>query len=217
MTRLLLSLAALLVLTASGFVHGLWTERWQKSRELEDAAARLGHAPADVGDWQGRGDQLDPATLALAGARGSWVRYFTHRGTGEVVTVILLCGRPGPMSVHRPEHCYRCAGYEMVQDAEHCTVGCPPGGPPAAFWTARFQKEEAGGQVQLRIFWSWSAAAGPWQAPDSPRLTFAPLPALYKLYVVRETGPGQERARDDPCIGFLRQLIPELTRALSPP
>jgi hypothetical protein len=70
--------------------------------------------------------------------------------------------------------------------------------------------------VQLRIFWTWFGD-GTWRAPESPRLAFAPLPALYKLYVVRELPPRGERSEDDPSLDLLRRLLPALGRALGQP
>ena len=45
--------AGVLILVGTGVVHGLWTERWHKSRELEDAVARIDFLPDQVGDWKG--------------------------------------------------------------------------------------------------------------------------------------------------------------------
>jgi hypothetical protein len=213
MSRFLPSMVGLAVLLGAGVVHGLWTERWQGSTELPDAAARLEGLPDNLGPWKGQPEPPDPDALKAAGAVGHWSRRFTD-GQGDSVGVLLLCGRPGQMAVHRPEHCYRTAGYEMVGAAERLTVGVA-GLEGAEFWTARFRKEEADGPVQLRIYWAWSAG-GAWQAPDSPRLAFTRQRALYKLYVHRGLGGPQESAQDDPCVALLGHLLPVLHRALAP-
>ena len=70
--------------------------------------------------------------------------------------------------------------------------------------------------MQLRIFWTWFGD-GTWQAPDSPRLTFAHLPVLYKLYVVRELPPRPERLEQDPSLDLLQQLLPALASVLAHP
>ncbi len=90
------------------------------------------------------------------------------------------------------------------------------GDPAAHCWTTRFRKEENSGSVQLRIFWTWFGDGG-WQAPASPRLTFAHLPALYKLYAVRELPPRQERLEQDPSLDLLQHLLPTLSEALTRP
>ncbi len=80
------------------------------------------------------------------------MRRYTDARSGASVLVILLCGRSGKMSVHRPEHCYRGAGYEMMAVPMHWQAS---GDPSAECWTAKFRKEEPTGDVQLRIFWTW--------------------------------------------------------------
>jgi hypothetical protein len=203
-----------IVLTA-GVLHGIGTDRWRPSPELETAAGRLQSLPERAGNWQARPIEMDAEMLRRAGAEGHWLRRFTNSRSGASITIVLLCGRTGQMAVHRPEDCYRSAGYEMIGPAEpYLLPACSECGA-AAFWTARFDKEASAGSLQLRIFWSW-LADGRWQAPASPRLAFAGLPVLYKLYAVRETTGPEGSIEDDPCIDLLRQLIPELTNSLAP-
>ena len=205
--------SGLLVVLLAAVVQGVWTQRWQKSADLKSAVERLALAPGDLGTWKAEAVEFDAEALAAAGAQGSWVRRYTDARTGASVLVILLCGPSGKMSVHRPEHCYNGAGYEMLSEPVRFEI---PASPPAACWTTRFRKEEPTGNVQLRIVWSWFGE-GRWQAPVSPRLTFAPLPALYKLYAIRELSPHQERLEQDPSVDLLRQLLPALSQALTAP
>lgn len=205
-------LIGLLIVAVVALVQGRWTQRWEKSVDLEAAVQRLAEAPGDLGSWKAEVSDLEADALAAAGAQGSWVRRYTDERTGASVQIILLCGRPGPMSVHRPEHCYRGAGYDMLADPVHCTI---PGERPAECWTTRFRKEDASGDVTLRIFWTWLGDDG-WRAPDSPRLAFAHLPALHKLYAIRELPSRPERPEQDPTLDLLRQLLPALSRALRP-
>jgi hypothetical protein len=216
MSKCLLFLAALAVILGGGLAHGLWTERWQRSAELEAAAARLRLLPDDFPGWKGEVIELDEGSAAVAGARASWARRYTHPRSGETITAVVLCGKPGRMSVHRPEYCYACAGYEMTAPAEPCVFKAGGDCAPARLWTAPFMKSDADGPVQLRIYWSWFAG-GAWQAPDSPRVTFAARPALYKLYVIHETNAAPGRPDEGPAAEFLRQTLPTITQALSPP
>jgi hypothetical protein len=209
MRRILPLLAGLIIVAVTAVVQGVWTQRWQTSAALEAAVERLSGAPGDLGSWKAEPAELDADALAAAGAQGHWVRRYTDARTGTSVLVILLCGRPGKMSVHRPEHCYRGAGYDMMADPVHCESA-------GDCWTTRFRKEEPTGDVQLRIFWTWFGD-GAWQAPNSPRLTFAHLPALYKLYVVRELPPRQDRLEQDPSLELMQQLLPALAGALARP
>jgi hypothetical protein len=208
----------LVVILASGLVHGMWTERWYRSAALESAVARLKSLPEEIGPWKGRVEEQDPEALVMAGAAGSWSRRFINSDNGDEILVILLCGRPGLMSVHRPEHCYTGAGYELTTRPSRYSLPLLPAQKaqqrPAECWTALFRKDEVAGPLQLRIFWSWLGPAG-WQAADNPRWTFAREQALYKLYVVRVT-PGPEPLAADPAVGFLVPLIAELDRHLVP-
>jgi len=215
----LLRLAPLLtgfaIVLLAGFVHGVWTNRWHQSSDLDAAALRLADLPHSVGDWKGERSELDAQDLAASGAAGYWMQRFTNCRTGAVVTVVLLCGRPGPMSVHRPAFCYRGAGFEVMAPAAKCKVAVEARSS-AGFWTGRFCKTEPVGTTCLRILWSWNGGDG-WEAADSPRLAFARFPALYKLYLIHEMASAQELLDDDPSINLLRQLLPEWDKVLFSP
>jgi hypothetical protein len=216
MGRIFPYLAGLALVVGSGLVHGWWTERWQDSTDLRAAVARLEHLPGDLGPWKQRPAKLDPEAERQAGAAGSWVREYTHETSGNSVLVILLCGRPGPISVHRPEDCYRGAGFELTAPPFPYALRSARPRLLMRCWCAKFRRQDKADPTRLRILWSWFAQ-GAWQAPESPRLAFAGRQALYKLYVVREMTNGQERLEEDPCLDLLRWLLPPLTRTLSPP
>jgi hypothetical protein len=112
--------------------------------------------------------------------------------------------------VHTPDVCYGGAGYEMLGAPARCEVAPAGGGPPAEFWVARFRKEGLGERHQLRIFWAWRPWGGAWQAADNPRLAFGRVPALCKLYVVREMTSPDEPLEDDPALGLIRLLLTDL-------
>src|SRR5262249_26783060 len=162
--------------------------RWQDDAALDAAAARLTHVPTKAGAWTaGEAEEISPDELRSAGARGYWKRSFTSADTSQKVLVLLLCGPTGRMCAHRPDECYPGPGYDLVANPVHQSIKVPDA--PAEFRTARFaQPEVTSGGAQVRIFWAWNAA-GRWQAPESPRWTFAPHTYLYKLYVIRTLPP----------------------------
>jgi hypothetical protein len=205
-------LTALALLAASGLAHGLVTSRWQRSEALDAALARVPLVPREVGGWHAYDLESDPEVFAQARADAYWVRRYEDPSRQASVTVILMCGRSGPLAVHTPDVCYRGTGYDMVGSAEQVEVPLPGAGA-ARLWTARFRKEQPTGGAELRLFWGWSAD-GAWLAPSAPRLTFAGRPALYKLYVIDEVPPGGGRAGGDQAVGFLPRLLPALSRAL---
>jgi hypothetical protein len=203
-------LTALGLVLLSGLAHGLVTARWHRSAQLEEALARLPLVPQTIGAWRGHDLEADPGPFAQARADAYWVRRYEDSASRAAVTVILMCGRSGPLAVHTPDVCYRGAGYEMRGSAERMEVPLKDRAP-AQFWTARFGKDWP--RNHLRLFWSWSAD-GTWQAPSAPRLTYAGRPFLYKLYVIRELRSENEPPAHDPAQRFLTDLLPALDRTL---
>jgi hypothetical protein len=212
MRRNLPVLIALAMLLLAGLVHGVWTDRWGRPDEPPDFG-RLQDVPSTLGEWRGETVEADKNDLDLAHITSTWMRRYTHGGRGDVVTVLLMSGRAGPLSVHTPEACYRGAGFQLLGD-RHKYRQLLEGKPPAEFWTARFRKASPTGPLQLRIFWSWKAT-GPWSAPQVPRLSFARVPVLYKLYVVRETATASDLLEEDPCMDLMRKLLPEMDERLT--
>jgi hypothetical protein len=211
--RTVQTLTALAVVIPCGIVYGLWTDRWVASAEPGASAARLADVPLTIGEWEGEALAVDAAGRGPAGVAGQLVRRYRNRLTGGVVSVLLVCGRPGPVSVHTPDVCYGGAGYDLNAPPTRYAAASAPA--PGEFWVADFNRVDSLEPVRLRIFWAWSAA-GAWRAPDSPRLTFARFPALWKLYVLSETAAAGERMGDGPCPEFLRRLLPELEKRLFP-
>jgi hypothetical protein len=215
MTRTLPLLTALIVVVGAAYVHGRWTQRWEKSPELEAAIGRLEKVPETAGNWKARpATDVDPVELAQAGAEGYWVRQFTSTNNDSVF-VLLLVGRAGNMSVHRPENCYPGAGYDQAGASLRYAVTRPRGEKVADVWTAKFVKKDVAGPSQLRIFWAWYAD-GRWQASNYPRWDFARQPYLYKLYVIRESTSRAEPLDEETATKFLQVFLPELAKALDP-
>ncbi|WP_406695894.1 exosortase-associated EpsI family protein [Singulisphaera sp. Ch08] len=213
MLRLLPTTLALALVISAGIVHGRWTQRWAVSHTIEDAAARLRRLPMTLGDWQGMPMELDRKQVELAEIAGYVVRRYEDRVNKDVVTILLVCGSPGPISVHTPDICYAGAGFELIGAPELFTGPTHPSGPPALFRNALFGKTNATVPTYLRILWSWSAS-GPWVVPENPRLAFASSQVLYKLYLVRQPTSTDERIEDDPSPRFLGLLLPELEQIL---
>jgi hypothetical protein len=214
MRKTLPLLTGLGLLALAALVHGYWTGRWQPSHALEEAAARVQDVPLSFGDWKGEEVKPDRASFARAGAVGYWMRVYKDGKSGSAVTVLLMCGRAGRMSVHTPDLCYGGAGYDVVGQQKRQTV--TDARPPAAFWSARFRKPGPAGESQLRIHWGWSRD-GAWEAPDRPRWNFAGAPFLYKLYVVRDVSGDGGGAERDASRRFLKAFLPELRKTLFAP
>jgi hypothetical protein len=211
MSRVCAVLTVLAALVSSGVVQGLWTNRWASTAALERATARMAGLPMTLGDWDGRPGEVDPRQLDVADVSGCLCRHYVNRRTGAVVTVLLLCGRPGPIAVHTPEVCYPGAGFAQVGGR----VKRAAPGQAGEFWAYRFQKDAAVPE-RLSVLATWNAA-GRWEAAEHPRAAFAAYPALYKLYLIRPVPPEDEPAEDGPSAEFLRALLPALGECLAPP
>ena len=154
-----------IVLVASlGAVHGIYTDRWGPSGQLEQAVGGLSRVPSQFGEWAGEDVPYDAEELTRAGIRGGVFRKYTNSRTRESVSFLIVCGRGGPISVHTPDICYAGAGYrqlerEQVRDLDIADE------TRHSFKVARFIKPGAMVPAQLEIFWSWSRDGVAWQAP----------------------------------------------------
>lgn len=215
MMRTLPVLLGFALLLGTALVHGLWTDRWSASQELEEAVARLEQVPLPLGDWKVEPLDVDSRQLERAGIAAGWRRRYASPAVSPTFSVLLMCGRFGPISVHTPEVCFSGVGYEMMGQPKRISVAAVGGGPGAEFFAATFQKQGSVVPERLRIYWSWTIA-GDWEAPDHPRVKFRRSAALYKLYVVEENAKGDGRLEEAPSIAFIQQLLPKLEQTLFP-
>jgi hypothetical protein len=211
-------LAAVVLLLGAGGLRALWSDA-RPSSAVKDAAARLDRLPSVIGPWQGRDQELEADAIVQGRLAGYLWRNYQNPTTHESVSVLMVCGRPGPISVHTPEACYTGAGWEMMGAPGRAAFRFPPSAPADEFRTVRFNKANAPVPERLRIYWGWAVpdqGAWQWEAPGNPRWTFVRAPALYKLYVVAEMSAAGNAAEKDPCQGFMQELLPELRKALTP-
>jgi hypothetical protein len=211
MWRVGIGSAAALILLTNGLLEGVLTNRWHRPVELEKGLGRVKRIPMTIGDWRGQADDLDDAVMTRAGIEGYFYGHYENQFSGKKITVLLMCGRPGPLAVHTPDICYRGAGYH--QEGSIAKWQQEYGNASAEFRRAKFSKDDATNITSLRIAWTWGTA-GKWVAPTTPRTTFARLPVLYKLYIVHRESASSERADEEVCKGFLEQLLPALDNAL---
>jgi hypothetical protein len=209
------ALAAAVVIVATGIVHGVRSDRWGNSTVLNLAVQRMQHLPAAVGDWQGQVIEPDADEVDLSGSAGCVIRRYTNRQTGDSVLVVLLCGRPGPVSIHTPDVCYSAVGFRPIAAPATWQPEDAGGKGSDQFMRGRFHKDGLTKSEELDILWSWSAT-GTWSAPNDPRVTFAPQPFLYKIYLIRQTLGQGESAHQDPVQSFVSTFKLELNRALFP-
>jgi hypothetical protein len=212
MSRALTALLCAGVVAAQGFVAGRWTGRWGASERVREAAGRLAGLPSRCGEWEGRDLEVNPRHQAMAEVDGCLLRSYSNVSGGVTLSLLVVCGRPGPIGSHTPDVCYRGAGYDLLTPQHEVSVDS--GGGMARFWHADFRQRNTPIPRHLRIFWAWSDGRA-WEAAEHPRLKFGTSPVLYKLYVVRELAVEGEPVESDPALAFLRRLLPVLEPAVS--
>src|SRR3954451_11741819 len=148
MARLSPILTAVFLVVVSGLVQGRWSERATVDSELQAATARLGLLPWTIGEWTGEPANFDERGLDRAGIAGLVTRRYTNRRTGASVTLLLVCGRPGPIAVHGPEVCYTGSGYRQVSRIVKRTLNGDD------FWMSHFRKDGPFEGPLLRIDWA---------------------------------------------------------------
>jgi hypothetical protein len=224
MAKLLPLLIGGALVLGTGVLDGLWTGRWYEDPSLEKAAARLENVPTKVGDWEMVADEsesLQDEDVTRAGIVKHCLRRYRNQHNHRQVTVLLVCGRPGPVSAHTPDVCYQGAGYTLVSGPTSYVVPARAGATDYPFKGIRVRSTMPDQPAELRVLWSWladgsssDAASGGWKAPDEPRFRFAHCRVLYKLYVVRQENSTETPGREDPGLAFLQAFLPALDEAL---
>lgn len=205
---------AVAAVAAAGVFHGRLTDRWGSSGQLEAAVAALSRVPDTFGDWAASGEDrpIDDDALRVGGIRGHVQRTYAGPGGRDPMTLMIVCGRGGPISVHTPDVCFSGAGFQQ-QGREKAVVVRSADGREDTFKVAKFKEPAGFGRGEQEVFWAWSADGRTWDAPDNPRLAFARKKALYKMYVVRRLVPGET---GEPAKEFLERALPGLRAALAP-
>jgi hypothetical protein len=132
------------------------------------------------------------------------------------MTVLLVCGPPGPIAVHSPEVCYRGAGYDPEAFPVSSNLDYGAAGKSARLLEGIYRKKSATGPEALRVCWSF-LAHDIWDSPPNPRLAYAPERALYKLYVIQDLSSTDETRAQATAKDFTRQLLAALDVSLSQP
>jgi hypothetical protein len=199
------------ILIGSALVHGQWTGRWDAMANSPHAPADLSHVPMRVGDWNGQDVEVNERDLPSVSA--VFMCRYTHRTSGQTVTVSLVGGRPSFVAVHTPDMCFVGGGYELSAPPVRKAFDIEPGSAQAQFFVARFRKVRLDTSEHLRVFWAWTDGTG-WVAPSNPRLRFARCQMLYKIYFVRSVENQDETADPGPCVDLMQALLPRMTEVL---
>jgi hypothetical protein len=209
MMRWIAALLGSTALIACGLVHGFWTDRWVPPVVTAQAAERMDAIPLELGEWDGETIEVKPGE-AGAGVAGCIKRRYVNRKSGSAISLFLVCGRFGPVSIHTPEVCYGASGFTVSpKDRIELASG-------DNFWKTDALRSSTTEETRLRLFWAWNGGDG-WTASDEARMQFVRRPVLYKLYVVREINGMNDSSHNEPCEEFLGVLLPSLRRILFAP
>lgn len=213
MMRYLVIVVALGVLLCQGVVHGVWTGRWTDQDTPELWFQKLDDVPVSLPNWRSEELKVDAKQIAKSQVTGAFARRYIHRLTGDQVSILIVCGRPGPVSVHTPDICYTGAGYVMGEIHKE-KISSGKNEQAHEFATAIFEKQSAGMVDKLQIYWAWTTT-GTWQSPSYARFYYGGQPALYKIYVIRELPATAKTAtKGNPCVDLMHDLFPKLQETL---
>jgi len=210
MRRLVLTAAAAGLLAAGGLAHGRLTGRWLDRPTVAQVAAVMGLVPREIGGWSGEDLELAERDREVGRIAGYVHRRYREATTGVEVTMLLVCGPPGPIAGHTPEVCFPGAGFSPAGAAGRLEVGPGPG--TAGFRSGLYAKDDPLGRSEVEVLWTFRSG-GRWVATPRPWLRHGSSESLEKLYLVAGApvgGPSPTEAMRR----FARLLLPELDRAL---
>ena len=114
MVRIILLVIALAIVIGTGVLHGNGTGRWGATEALVQATNNLDNIPMEFGDWQGHDREIDPEDTKRAQAERIFSRVYVNQKTRMSMSVLIVCGRPGTVSVHTPDICFQGQGRIMM-------------------------------------------------------------------------------------------------------
>jgi hypothetical protein len=218
-------IVAIVSIVGAGVFDGIRMNRWTPSTELRDAIVNIPTLPLTIGDWVGKDEPMSENEVRKLKAKGmdvTMTRTYTNSRTGEVVSMLIVCGRTGPVAAHTPQACYGLSGFDSPAPAREFSIagaaesdsdGASKGSKSSFMWID-FAKPGGLDDSALRIYFSWADASRSWRAVQDPRREFALSPILYKMYVVE---PGRHAAAptlSDPAPRFISQVIPQFEKAV---
>lgn len=192
----------------SGVVAGLWTNRWGLSLSVEEAAARLQEVPTTLEGWESTPVAVPERALQIGEIGGHYARRFINRRTGAAVSVLMVVGRAGPITVHTADICYPGGGWQQIGRTKY-----QHGDRLAQFDVLDLTKSTGTLPTQLRIYMAMGSK-GAWSYPDNPRLAFAGQSALYKIYVTYEAPKLDDPVEKGPAVELIQALLPQLQEKL---
>lgn len=209
MKRLYILLGVVLAVAltvSSGVLQGRMRNRWGPSPDTLRAADKLAEVSPQFGDWRLRSSgKLGDTSEKMLECAGYFIRNYQNQATGDLVSVTLLLGPPGPISVHTPEICFPSRNYKVLGKREQVAIHGADGGDDQ-FWALGYKANNLRGDM-LRVYYAWSPG-NRWSATGDPRFKYAGQPYLYKIQLSAPLPAGADLQADDPCKKFLEDFLP---------
>jgi len=204
-----ISIAVLLVSTiATGWLQGSLANRWGPPPTTNKAADELHRALLpEVGNWRVRHEgEISRDVLEMLQSPASIFRVYEHQQTGDLITLMVVLGPTGPISVHTPEICYSSRDYTL--DGErHKIVLKNNQGDDHTLWDLSLKSNREG--TPLRVLYGWTSGTH-WDAAQYARYSYGALPHLYKLQLTVSTSSVARSSDFDPARDFLVNFLPQL-------
>ena len=206
---------ALALALGIGIGHGMMTDRWGVPPDMAEAATKVHNVPLSFGNWQGKeGAPMSDRAQEMSGAVEYISRVYTNR-TGEAVTVLLMCGRPGLVSSHAPDVCFTGAGLRQLAKEQATKIDEVESGN-VEFYSAVFRAPPTNPAPDLLTYWACSPDGGDWIAISDGRVEFAKYPHLYRTIITTQVhgttgGSAESPALDD----FVSEFLPIVADALT--
>lgn len=199
----------------TGYLHGRMTNRWGLRQDAQLAAEQLRVAlPAEAGPWRLRREEPFPrAVVQVLQCPAHISRVYEHPQTGDVVTVAVIVGPPGPVSVHSPKVCYSSRDYTIDGPCREVAF-TDAAGQTHTLWELSLKVNDLA-QVPLKVLYGWSTGQR-WQATSQPRFRFGGLSHLYKLQLSVTQHPASEAIQFDAAEDFLNHFLAQLQPRLVP-
>ncbi len=196
----------------SGMIHGAMSGRWGSADTMASVANRFDALPDHFGPWYLTDEtKLDDYAEKILQCAGYVNHRYAHRDTGQTVSVAVLLGPTGPISVHTPEVCYSSRAYKQTESRRQVAMEASSG-VEDAFWVIDFQTTTLEAH-RLRVYYAWTGGER-WLAASRPRFDFAGQPYLFKLQLAAELPPGEDEESEDVCRRFLKEFLPVVREQL---
>lgn len=212
MKSLTFAVCSLILLAATigaGWMQQSMSHSWGSPRDREVAGKRLLSAlPEQMGDWRfDRDVPFTPAVLEVLQKPDHISKVYENMRTGDVVTVAVIVGHPGPVAVHTPEICYSSRDYQVPASRERQEIRAADG-KTHGLWTLHLAPREPG-ELPIQVMYAWSTGTT-WEAAEHPRYSYGGLSHLYKVQLAVASPEAPTQNGYDPAVDFATTFLSHL-------